>query len=124
MSNIDEMPAGPEMDRLIAAEVMGWKPFFGPGNLGDGWGFEFSSNGKPSRLMVVVGGKSREFSPSANSAHAWEVMRKMVTCTRWNVFAAAVAWDADPLTALIAHGDLAPLSICRCALKIARSGGL
>ncbi len=58
-----DLPAGPELDRLIAEKVMGWK-----WDAGQNWYAGSSGAGTSPRTG---------FWPSSNIAHAWEVLGKM-----------------------------------------------
>jgi len=80
---------GPELDALVATEVMGWHewignadyngpfPMFAPGDAKDGWG-----------LMVYLDERdddvSKYWSPSTSIADAWEVICKMQE-GGWNI---------------------------------------
>lgn len=58
----DSLPAGPELDRLVAEKVMGF---------GD------DDYIPPGRWHVRPNGVDDWFKPSTNIAHAWEVVEKM-----------------------------------------------
>lgn len=113
---------GPDLDRAVAAEVMGWsyEPEFG------------LMNGE--RFVEVDG----TWSPSSNIAHAWEVVEKLSAVDQdcrygkmeirspalkpecghaWMcTFQAYLASDLDDY----GHGETAPLAICRAALMRVR----
>lgn len=115
------LPAGPELDRLIAEKVMGWEQ--------DGLGYS------------IDGGKDyrHPFEPSTNIAHAWEA----VECLRKQskpiiVWAGEVKYVAALLDENAhAFGDhyidsrlngafsasTAPLAICRAALMAVSDRG-
>ena len=132
--DIDTLPAGPDLDALVAEKVMGW-------TLGDPhWIHGYMMHG-----MVEVrtwlgsetedGAKSEGWSPSTNIAAAWEVVEKLSQSgvdfylerdpygrTHWARFNDTTQGtynkegcedkrlgDADAPTA--------PLAICRAALK-------
>lgn len=63
---IQDMPAGPEMDRLVAEKVMGWEPAF------------LNEDGTPQWDMGVIGRYlTSRFYPSKNIAHAWHVVERV-----------------------------------------------
>jgi len=84
----DTMPAGPELDVLVAEKVMGWKRgrgwFDSPTNaLGDRW-FDAEGNrlGDDHATPEGHGGGDSEYpdqvwSPSTDIAAAWEVVEKL-----------------------------------------------
>lgn len=118
--NYDDMQAGPEMDRLIAEKVMGWK-----------W-HETRSTMSPShwvdrkRNARFIG---QRFEPSIQMAHAWEVVDHMTQTTK-------ETWEFHVTTTLhvaifefdggrdrpwkpgqyIGQALTMPLAICRAAL--------
>ena len=113
MSNIDTMPAGREMDALVAEKVMGWA--------------DINSN------AALVGGlcdDKRNWKPlpfySTDIAAAWEVVEKIKgnygNCrfiTEW--VPKAKQWSCGGDGYDCGWGKTAPLAICRAALK---AGGL
>lgn len=110
--NIDDMPAGPEMDRLVAERVMGWEPK--PPRWNGWWYYEDHRPDEDSKC----------FQPSTNIAHAWEVVDRMKirgddVCLdfyrshdQWQV-----STNAPKGRGSCASADTAPLAICRAALK-------
>lgn len=129
-----EVKAGPEMDRMVAEEVMGWeiKRHYQP----EGMIFHAREDD-----AIFVNGEMRwwadAWSPSTNIAHAWGVAEKL----RLLVFpckdgwAAAIPYDADgegpahgehwidDSLSHYAEADTAPLAICRCALMAMEKKG-
>ena len=113
--NYDEMPAGREMDALVAEKVMGWR-------LDASCGYSTWMGGKAdSRGMrwTIDGWK-----PSADIAAAWGVVEKVreefryVSVTAGNGWSCS-AWDVEKakrLREVHAFADTAPLAICRAAL--------
>lgn len=109
---IDDMPAGPEMDRLVAEKVMGWHARGFDGKRHDWYdGHDF------------IRGWSY-WNPSTNIAHAWEVVvermrdhsRFFNVCQRLEVcWCEVVDYEGMPLDRTKA--ETAPLAICRAALK-------
>lgn len=70
---IDEMPAGREMDVLIAEKVMGWAIH----SRNTAWWVKVTDeNEVTTEVMGFTYGKDR-FAPSTNIAAAWEVLRKL-----------------------------------------------
>jgi len=69
----DTMPAGPEMDRLVAEKVMGWR-------LPDQDDSEYrwlDDHGNPTDYAVESSYNWSVWSPSRNIAHAWEVVERL-----------------------------------------------
>ncbi len=119
----DDMPAGPELDQLVAEKIMGW---------------EIASTKASYRHASPDGGRdtiimAHEFCPSGNIAHAWRVIEHVVMR---NGFASV---DSTGMTAekawmaKIGHGNAlihgynalaktAPLAICRAAMSAYRIG--
>ena len=107
------MPAGREMDALLAEKVMGWGIEVNPIFEG-GIGLQVS----PGTTKAIA-----MFAPSTDIAAAWEVLNKLThkePCINylndlWN----PVGWHCH-IDGHHAEGcDTAPLAICRCALKVA-----
>ena len=138
---VDEMPAGRELDALVAEKVMGWR-WFRPGDAGeDGYPVDFWCDaagdltgwcdrpwpddteqwGDAPALFSARG----TWQPSQNIEVAWEVVEKLAR----RGFIASVASDgadrwvadfaADPLVTVCTYAPTAPLAICRAALKAA-----
>lgn len=115
---VDEMPAGREMDALIAEKVMGYTlsglslPAYPKYKLFDIESGEFSGYVKEVPHY------------STDIAAAWEVVEKMknylFVCGRtddgiWEAYFFPVNSGIGKLSE--AHGDTAPSAICRAALK-------
>ncbi len=132
---MDNLPAGPELDRLIAEKVMGWEK--------DSSAFSPRAH-QVIKLMKRLGAKELfwwktgpggldfriEWAPSTNIAHAWEVVGAIearsqssedLSCLYLN------RYDSEGWCATFAlygredNGDwsgapTAPLAICRAAL--------
>lgn len=114
--NYDEMPAGPELDRLIAEKVMGWE-------YSAAYNAYFLSDGKRER-------EPSDWSPSTNIAQAWEVVEHMTQTTK-------ETWEFRSTTTLhtaifefdggrdrpwkpgqyVGDALTMPLAICRAALR-------
>lgn len=116
--NIDEMQAGPELDALIATEVMGL--IVHPRNTGL-WVPQGPADGIADHTPKIIGG----WLPSTNIAHAMEVVEKMrlqlVPCVdepHWFVCEGDCVDHGKSRFGTIA--DTAPLAICRAALKAVR----
>lgn len=120
----DTMPAGPELDRLVAEMVMGWK--LRP----DGMAYHGGATGW--RVPHPGAVPPAQFSPSTNIANAWEVVERMAprlriqkgghtpyyAIHRTELGYVAGYWTAVPF--LTSPADTAPLAICRAALKAVR----
>jgi len=102
---IDAMPAGREMDSLVAEQVMGWKYNL----LGDAW--ENTGHG-------WVG--YEKFMPSADIAAAWAVADML----HFSIISQhPIGWLVDTrsntrLPFVEVYANTAPLAICRAALKV------
>ena len=96
--NIDEMPAGTEMDRCVAEKVMGWDP--------SEW---------------HQGQDCRRWKPSNDIAHAWEVVEKIRDRYAVSLHAGILPSGFTPYAAMVkgikSYADTAPLAICRAVLK-------
>lgn len=117
--NYDDMPAGPELDRLIAEKVMGWR-------------FDHQENAWYHGDLVMFAerlddwGVLVRWSPSAEIAHAWMVVeliamkppRKAVRIHHCSDMAICRVIDFHSCDT-IGEGNAAtaPLAICRGVLK-------
>ena len=107
MTDHDLQP-GPELDRLVAEKVMGWKKWSTTG--------DHLWTAADSRVRSLRPEDAWAFNPSTNIAHAWEVVEKLIdkdpnigidcdgnwACSLWNH---------------VARADTAPHAICLAALK-------
>ncbi len=104
------LPAGPELDRLIAERVMGWK-----WDAGQNWYAGSSGVGTSPRTG---------FWPSSNIAHAWEVVKHL--SKSWDI---SISLDRGAGVQVVLHSGVdqkdpfpgcvdipVPLAICRAAL--------
>lgn len=100
--NADQMPAGLELDRLVAEKVMGWHRDCDRWMAGDqmrGWAFEWN--------------------PSTNIAHAWEAVDRILSNQGRNLnlqVKAGTCFAHFCGTTEGARADTPPLAICRAAL--------
>lgn len=117
--NIDAMPAGAEMDALVAERVMGWWRKYYPPAAEDAW---FDANG--FRM------KRGAWCPSEDIAAAWQVVEKMVADRHTQDFhfgykmCAGCEWQfcfADKVAGVFSdcagRAETMPLAVCRAALK-------
>ena len=112
MMNVCDMPAGPEMDLLIATKVMGW---------GD------CVEHHPMGWILVGPYHVGMWSPSTEIQKAWEVVKKM----NGNGYIVRINSGPDSAMCRIidSNGDgiasnfceTAPLAICRAALLAVQS---
>ena len=141
VGGIDSMPAGREMDALVAEQVMGWKIVQG-------------SEWNPSReamdqipyephLVCWMDGTlnlyrpldnpvhgwsmQEDWYPSSDIAAAWMVVEKISLLHNWDL--CPIEWKSnysihtvcfviyDSTTSYTGKGSTAPLAICRAALK-------
>lgn len=119
---VDEMPAGREMNALIAEKAMGWTVFYGEykgyelfdDEVAQGYPPKEEADGVPFEIPYY----------STDIARAWEVVEKMknylFVCGRtddgiWEAYFFPVNSGIGKLSE--AHGDTAPSAICRAALK-------
>lgn len=125
--NYDDMPAGPEIDRLVA-ELLGWR-WGQTGADFEGW-CGAPDFGQHDRRSDAFRGR---WSPSANIAHAWEAMESDALndedgFRRWYfaVKETALGYEVEGYHKkddgrtdrhIRAAGDTAPLAICRALLK-------
>lgn len=111
---VKNMPAGPEMDRLVAEKVMGWTH----GQTGaDYCGWQGAKSYPGERYNRKNDAHYGIWNPSKEIAHAWEVLERMDTMTLRKLPGGsyACAYLRDDI---LYHGlgDTAPLAICRAAL--------
>ena len=127
------LPAGPELDRLIAEKVMGWDSY--PALTGMASARRAILNGIPVMEAHPSCG-TVEFHPSTNIAHAWEVIESPKFTdpdgyrrTYFSIDENALGWDVEVLhkgdeiegerpiyRRVRAQADTAPLAICHAAL--------
>jgi hypothetical protein len=118
---MSDLPAGPELDRLVAEKVMGWKPL----SHGDGWWTDGVSQRLIGKVpdLVMVGEMDQRFVPSQSIAHAWEVVERMSSLGWWSDFRETInrAWYIEVENKIgarsFADAPTAPLAICLAALK-------
>lgn len=125
-----DLPAGPELDRLIAEKVMGWTWFQVPKHDYDGplpeqgkvlvppgfdpKGFEF-----PPKGVVGPGYFCGHFQPSTNITNAWQVVahqRRFSFSLQAPGSHPGVGWRVS-FGIHHGEGDTAQLAICRAALQ-------
>lgn len=132
---IDTMPAGRELDALVAEKVMGWY------RVGTMWCQGANSYAAPAEdLEIENPPKTKPWSPSTDIAAAWEVVEKIKavdlrsktgidfpdecmtvawdrSTKEWAAgFHAIDGYDAGWVAGTRATADTAPLAICRAAL--------
>ena len=136
---IDDMPAGRELDALVAEKVMGWR--ITAWNDGEPWGnrevfppFE-PINGIPADCDCISHSEAGEPPHySTDIAAAWEVFQKVTdlgyipaiaqctsgwACDFWTEEAADETGRVDYIHKFREYGQVsAPLAICRAALKV------
>lgn len=121
--NVDQMPAGIEMDALIAEKVIGAK-----------WdesrcrvcGFSLDPDGKMCRsddcsMRPVPARRADAIAPySTDIAAAWQVVERLRFCVVTRVMSRgtykAIAKVSRSKPQVSAHAETAPLAICRAAL--------
>jgi len=109
-----QFEAGPELDRLVAEQVMRWR-------LDEDWREWFDAQGHSQ-------GWQEDFRPSTDIAAAWEVVIKLVSKYSFNLASymdvldtTRIQWLADFGSATKIYRALAstaPLAICRAALLV------
>lgn len=127
------MPAGEEIDRLVAEKVMGWlvHPRDTANYVLPVWGEHFV---KSYRFMASTCCSDR-WAPSTKIADAWRVVEHMRTVRPperpalwWNYTAGAFVTvpGFDQHLGRIMHDDPAafPLAICRASLQVVTGWGL
>jgi hypothetical protein len=126
-SEIDNMPAGPELDALIAEKVMGWKCVTATEDL---IGFGFVPKGteciiyakpqcKLADARIWYGERSHSWRPSRDIAAAWEVVEKtMLLVPVIRLCGNGIEWMASYTNSgAYSVSETAPLAICRAALR-------
>ncbi len=133
---MSDLPAGAELDRLVAERVMGWRwhqppkyDYHGPlpeqGAVLVPPGFDEKGFEWPPKGVIPVGFFCSAFNPSTNIAHAWEVVEKMNAAGLWQLLSQDWAFNwccgfakAGEFGPSGGWCDTAPLAICRAALKM------
>lgn len=119
--NIDELPAGPELDDLVATRVMGWKR-----ETKDFDGGSWTRWNRPGESGTwhpanpVLRGEDW-FSPSTNIAHAFEVVEKIRDRFHVHLEANGTSGWHCVLNGDWTTADTLPLAISRAALKAVKS---
>ena len=127
--NIDNMPAGREIDALIAEKVMGWVIH----SRNTAWWVKVADeNEVTTEVMGFTYGKDR-FAPSTNIADAWEVVKKLQQHFFIDIVVGRKAgkangkfgvdveighYDAEGWALVSMDAPEAPLAICRAALDL------
>ncbi len=100
--NIDKLPAGPEIDWLIASKIFDWSKNE----------FQVAAGG-------ILGGRENDF--STNMARAWEVLGPFTDMAYPVSVIFTHPTEDEPWACTIgeksAFGETAALAICRAALK-------
>jgi hypothetical protein len=143
----DDMPAGPELDRMVGERVMGWKLVSGfSADSINGWGASHDGIHFARIFCGACGydGIGEWFSPSTNIAHAWEVVERMRSLgfvpivrgpgiytvgdgyykhDQWFAGFQSGATESMPIYEKEgeSHADTAALAICRAALAAVES---
>jgi hypothetical protein len=129
------LPAGAELDALVAEQVMGW-PLWRPESRGgavlESWGFD--AHGRVQKVVErreTTAGREgwwtcpELWSPSTDIAAAWEVVTDVSRTLKVEVYRdghTTTFWMCsiehdDNSEAGYAVAETAPLAICRAALK-------
>jgi hypothetical protein len=114
---IEQMPAGREMDTLIAERVLGWT--FHPSSFEQAEPSEWRKDGR--KIWAAP------FTPSVNIAAAWEVFDPMHVPLEksqegtWLVYRPERKGETGEWLGItiLGRADTAPLAICRAALILA-----
>lgn len=122
---MSDLPAGAELDRLVAERVMRWrKDAESHGQIV--WRDTVANRNRTTSALDTY----RDFAPSTNIAHAWEVVEKLIGSlpegdlhiehhgdTGWGVSSCygGKHWDDWVFAKTL------PLAICRAALKAMQS---
>lgn len=132
MNMPNELPAGPELDRLIAEKVMGWTWHDDESlRLGGLWVNESGVGAEPPSVSDQEYMPST-WQPSTSIAHAWEVVERMEPQLRiqpgghtpyyaiMRSQGGYVAGYWTDINWMTSPADTAPLAICRAALQALR----
>ena len=105
-----DLPAGADLDRLVAEKVMGWKPV------------PCTCHKDQTKIPGRSNGDGVHFNPSTNIAHAWEVVARFTPRgVKVMHFEEHGTWAANfGYQAMNSLADTAPLAICRAALEAVR----
>lgn len=103
--DIDNMPAGCTLDKLVAEKVMGWR---------EEDGYYYDVKGGIRSLLY-------DFNPSVDIASAWEVVEKLDLFRKYYLTHDSIdEWSIylhDYDMEWFAGGPTAPVAICRAALR-------
>lgn len=127
--NIYDMPAGAELDKLIAIKIFGWKPFrpcdvklhaFDASMYGHSEDWYVIVSGKPPRTHMIDAMMLPYFSRNIDAA--WQVVEKMKLLGFWfSTDRRSETWDVtfenvETCREFDASANTAPLAISRAAL--------
>lgn len=130
MMNYDELPAGPELDRLVAERVMGYSLYhYDKGDRGDDYWALLDRDAcamvyspRPGQYITEFPSEVAAFvwwQPSTNIAHAWEVVERLRELEQ----GVEILVNPGHIRVRINYGETVsvlastvPLGICRCAL--------
>lgn len=104
-----DLPAGPELDRLVAEDVMEW--FVEDSGDGMPWFAVWPGDGTSRWVHQVA-----VWNPSTNMAHAWEVVERMRVHGSAAIQSGDFGWEVI-FGGSVGIADTAQLAICRAALK-------
>lgn len=125
MSDIDTMPAGPELDRLVAERVMGFQYIeFHPwdDDSEDGT-YDYWQDGERVLARNSIGAEHHKcavWQPSTNNAHAIEVLvakKAWEPRVGWNDEVHAWFCDFEKMPFGNSAADTIALAICRALLR-------
>jgi len=129
-ADVDMLPAGRELDALIAEQVMGWVR--SPNASQHAWGaFGADDKWRPVRNWSEPEYNVFPFQPSIDIFAAWAVVEKcLATCPEHErqvgidavVHRGALWWRVTLRNRTGAEGETAQLAICRAALKAVAAG--
>lgn len=112
---IEAIPAGREMDTLIAEQVLGWT--FHPSSFEQAEPSEWRKDGR--KIWAAP------FTPSVNIAAAWQVFDPMHLPLEKSQEGTWLVYRPESASiAILGHADTAPLAICRAALALSLEQGV
>ena len=124
MTTASDLPAGRELDALVAEKVMGWTfQTFPEGACPEVRHWHRTSpipeERSPEWAASFIGACPRF---STDLAAAWTVVEKLRGCDQWpEIGATGRSWycefEGEPGVIVEGFGDTAPLAICRAALE-------